>query len=187
MRTLDDYDPATDATTVFCQIGSYRIDELKIKALARFICRELGVPSHELSISLVGSDEIQQLNQEFRGLDRPTDVLSFPQLTFDPPLTTAKATQHSATKRKKDAPPDILGDVVISLPEAELNARGIGQELDREVCFLLVHGILHLCGHDHEEPDEEQRMLAEQRIIMSRLGEAEGGPLWRGSAGQQTP
>ena len=59
MRTLDGYDPANDSTTVFCQIGSYRIDEPKIKVLARFICRELGVDDHELSISLVGSDEIQ--------------------------------------------------------------------------------------------------------------------------------
>jgi probable rRNA maturation factor len=74
--------------------------------------------------------------------------------------------------------PRALGDLVISLPNAEQNAKAIGQPLDREVCFLIVHGLLHLCGHDHEAPVEERRMLDAQRRLMASLAKTRGGPLW---------
>ena len=78
-------------------------------------------------------------------------------------------------------PREPLGDLVIALDVAAENAQNIGQSLDREVCFLLVHGILHLCGHDHIKKTEEKLMLACQRRLMKILGEdSPKKALWRG-------
>lgn len=171
---MDD-DPAT--TTVACRTRAYRIDEDKIRRLAAFICARLGVLGQGLSVSLVGSTTIRRLNRDFRGIDKKTDVLSFPQKQW---TSAARFVQRPKPKRRA-AHDDLLGDVVISLPEAERNAKGIGQALDREVCFLMVHGILHLCGHDHMKPAEERRMIDVQRRLMTALAAAKGGPLWRAS------
>lgn len=170
----DDQVPKSSLTSLHCEADDdvYRVDESKILAIAQTICEALGVQDHELSISLVGSETIRTLNREFRGKDRATDVLSFPQADFPLRLSTAQPAQPVHSPQDSDRPPPVLGDVVISLPEADLNAQKIGQGLDREVAFLLVHGILHLCGHDHEEPDDESAMLSEQQTIMQRLGDS---------------
>lgn len=149
-----------------------------VAALAQFIAARLGVADRDIVISLVESRQIKKLNRDFRAKDKATDVLSFPQQVFVKPLKVLAAAKRT---KKRLGPPDPLGDVVISLPEADKNARAIGQNLDREVCFLLVHGILHLCGHDHMEPKEEKRMLTEQRKLMALLvkkGGPNGKPLW---------
>lgn len=72
-----------------------------------------------------------------------------------------------------------LGDIVISIPEAARNAAHIGQSLERELCFLVVHGFLHLCGYDHMVPKDEAIMLRAQRTLMQKLGEGTRRPLWR--------
>jgi rRNA maturation RNase YbeY len=176
--------PAAPSVVIeLAELPRYAVDEAKLAAVAGKILAALGVADHELSLSIVDSDAIQDINREFRGKDRPTDVLSFPQQEFSPPLSALGLAPRTAGKgARKRGPQPMLGDVVISLPEAEANARGIGQALDREVAFLLVHGILHLCGHDHEAPEEEQRMLAEQRALMDVLtgaGDSDAGaPAW---------
>lgn len=162
-----------------CAASAYKADARKLETISQFICRELGLARCELAVSLVGSRTIQRLNGEYRGKDKPTDVLSFPQQEWPKPLKAKKAARTSAKPAHRvSGPPLSLGDVVISLPEAEKNAKAIGQPLDREVAFLLVHGILHLCGHDHMEPSEEKRMLKEQRELMRRL-EPKTGPMWK--------
>lgn len=169
-----------DTTFVTCRTRSYRIDTPKIRTIAQFICARLGVGGEELTVALVGTAGIRRLNREFRGKDKATDVLSFPQRQWRTPAKVRRATKPRPSKAS--APPEALGDIVISLPEAERNARGIGQGLDREVCFLMVHGILHLCGHDHMQPAEERRMLAAQRQLMAAIDAGKGGPQWRGIA-----
>ncbi len=148
------------------------VDVAKVAKVAALTLARLGVGDRELNVTFVASRAIRTLNREFRGKDKATDVLSFPQEEFAQPLKV-----RPAAKRKTPAggPPQALGDVVISLPEALRNARAIGQGLDREVAFLLVHGILHLCGHDHMTPAEERRMLREQRKLMRLVGTK-----WRG-------
>lgn len=167
-------DSAT-VTTIVSNTPSYDIRSEKVQALADTARTHLGVGSHELSITFVESQEIQDLNREYRGKDQPTDVLSFPQIEFPEPLTFLAA--PPATKRRR-GPPLALGDIVISLPEAAANAAKIGQGLDREVAFLIVHGLLHLCGHDHMEAAEEARMLREQEQLMARLAVDPNGPMW---------
>jgi probable rRNA maturation factor len=86
------------------------------------------------------------------GIDAPTDVLSFPADLVDPD-----------TRRR------YLGDVIISLPRAEAQASENGQSLQDEVLLLAVHGVLHLLGHDHAEPEEKERMWAAQEAVLSHL------------------
>ena len=108
----------------------------------------------ELSIALVGDAEIHALNRDWRGKDRPTDVLAF------------------ALREGEDAGvhPDVLGDVVISLDTAARQAAARGATLADEVRVLLAHGILHLLGYDHERsPADARRMFAKQRALLRRL------------------
>ena len=167
---------ATHSPYVSCDTSDYRVDFPKVQQLARTICAQLGVSDYELSISFVDSKTIQELNSEHRGKDSPTDVLSFPQCEFDEPLLSSKKTELA--KPSPDQPPKTLGDIIISLNEASQNALKIGQDLDKEVCFLLVHGVLHLCGHDHMEKGEENIMLGEQRKIMNLISDQTEIPLW---------
>ena len=113
----------------------------------------------ELSVTLTDDAHIHALNLEYRGVDRPTDVLSFPMYSF----------------RDGDLPPEegdfTLGDVVISVERAEAQAKEYGHSTRREIAFLTVHSILHLLGWDHEtSPEDERAMFAKQDEIMEKLG-----------------
>jgi probable rRNA maturation factor len=168
-------------TSIVCESRGYAVSEAKVRTVAELVCASLGVAGQQLAVTFVDSRRIRKLNREFRGKDKATDVLSFPQQEWDEPARVRSSRARRGAAARHAAPPDVLGDVVISLPEAELNAKSIGQPLDREVCFLLVHGILHLCGHDHEEPADEKRMLAAQRALMNFLARQGERPLWTSS------
>jgi probable rRNA maturation factor len=98
-----------------------------------------------LAILLTGDDEIRQLNHQFLGIDEPTDVLSFPDESDD---------FVQALSEEK-----LLGDIAISLPTAERQADTVGHSLDAELAHLLTHGILHLCGYDHVNSEEEEAAM----------------------------
>jgi probable rRNA maturation factor len=167
-------DPETN-TFVNCETEHFSVDPKKIEDTANFICRSLGFENWELSISFVESEEIRRLNQEFRNIDKSTDVLSFPQQEWDNPVTLEHPFQHPKTKTPI---PFMLGDLVISLDDAHTNAKEIGHGIDRETGFLLVHGILHLCGHDHLVPEDEELMTAQQRKLMEKISNDSDLPLW---------
>lgn len=120
-------------------------------------------PSCELSITLVGDTEIRQLNKTYRRSDKSTDVLSFPlQETLAPGFFKEKPTPFL---------PFPLGDVIISVDTAERQARSHKHSLGDEIDILLVHGILHLIGYDHEKKeDAKQMMIMEAQILRSRKG-----------------
>lgn len=166
----------TSNTSVVSEIEQYDVDRSRIASLAQLACDHLGVATHQLTVSFVDSDTIQNLNHEYRQKNYPTDVLSFPQSEFNSPLVFQE-TPPMRRKSRSSGPPPMLGDVIISLPETEKNALDIGQGIDREACFLIVHGILHLCGHDHEHPEEAAAMIAQQQQLMA-LFERESPPLW---------
>ncbi len=108
----------------------------------------------EVSVMLVNNEAIQALNLEYRGLDRPTDVLSFSQLEGEELFDVL------------DVP--ILGDIVISMEQAQAQAVDYGHSLERELAFLLVHGLLHLAGYDHDE-EFTGTMRDKQEAIMQEL------------------
>ncbi len=109
----------------------------------------------EVSVSFVDDDEIALLNKTHRGIDRPTDVLSFP--LFDEDFEDGEAAA--------------LGDIVISLERAAAQAEAYGHSFERELAFLTVHSVLHLLGYDHEEGKaEESEMFDRQEKILARMG-----------------
>lgn len=120
---------------------------------AREALAALGLGPCELSLALVGDEEMRALNRDWRGKDRATDVLAFPQ------------------SEPGEVPPGgLLGDVVVSVPTAERQAAARGHEVEEEIRTLLVHGILHLLGHDHERsPADARRMFRLQREVVAAL------------------
>jgi probable rRNA maturation factor len=112
----------------------------------------------ELSILLVDNDTIKELNRKYLSRDYPTNVLAFPM----------------GKGEDRDLHPYLMGDVVISTETAQIEAQERGITLREEMALLLVHGILHLLGYDHEgTPDEAAKMLAKETEILVRLGSIE--------------
>ncbi len=107
----------------------------------------------ELSIVLTDDARLHELNLNYLGVDAPTDVLSFPASETDPE-TGAR----------------YIGDILISIPRAQTQAAAAGHSLEAEVQLLVVHGVLHLIGHDHAEAQEKARMWKAQAEILERLG-----------------
>ena len=121
------------------------------------------VEKAEVSITLTDDAHIHKLNLEYRGLDRPTDVLSF-------------AFADSEEPEVEDGPDsEVLGDIIISLERAWAQAEEDGHGMERELSFLAVHGMLHLLGYDHMEEEERMEMEEEQRYIMGKLGISRDG------------
>lgn len=114
----------------------------------------------EVSVSIVDNEEIRSINQQFRNIDRPTDVLSFPLLTFAP---------HEIMDRN-ELGEVLLGDIIISLEQAQIQAVEYGHSLKREIAFLTAHSMLHLLGYDHMEAQEEKEMFTRQEAILSLAG-----------------
>ena len=107
----------------------------------------------ELSIILTDDARLHELNLNYLGVDAPTDVLSFPSSETDP-----------------DTGAQYIGDILISVPRAQAQAEAAGHPLEAEVQLLVVHGVLHLLGHDHAGPEEKARMWNVQAEILDRLG-----------------
>jgi probable rRNA maturation factor len=149
------------------QIGIYAedkfrasVDEGWVRKIVRQVFKVEGVPSPcEVSLVFTDSDTVRRLNRDYRGVDERTDVLAFYMLP-----QTGCASSFAL-------PPDgitHLGEVIISYPQALAQAKDQRHPLERELALLVVHGILHLLGYDHEEPDEEHKMRKRERELLER-------------------
>jgi probable rRNA maturation factor len=107
----------------------------------------------DLTIVLTDDKQIQILNQQWMGVDGPTDVLSFPSDEIDP-----ESGSH------------YVGDIIISIPRAAEQAKDAGHSVEAETQLLIVHGVLHLMGHDHAEAEDKTRMWKAQGEILAQLG-----------------
>lgn len=134
-----------------------QIDEGQLRRLVETALHAAGLSGTvELSLTLTDDAAVQRLNREFRGVDAPTDVLSFPLL--------------SAEESPFVPPPDgilHLGDVVLSYPRAVAQAAEYGHSVQRELGYLTVHGVLHLLGYDHESEADKECMRAREEAILS--------------------
>jgi rRNA maturation RNase YbeY len=125
----------------------------RVAARGRRLLAALRLPEAELSLVLVSDAVMRRLNRQWRGADRPTDVLSFAQ-----------------AEGQGGAPEGLLGDVVISVDTARRQARERAAPLTRELDRLLIHGVLHLLGYDHERsPADAQRMQRRERSLARQL------------------
>jgi rRNA maturation RNase YbeY len=131
-------------------------NQARLEQLAGVVLSDVGAASGELGILFVGERRMQGLNRRYRGKDRTTDVLAF-------------ALQESPLPHPLPFKPAILGDVVIAVPTAARQAKQGQRSLDEELTVLLVHGILHLCGYDHERNETEARRMhrRERKILRS--------------------
>ena len=114
----------------------------------------------EVSLSFVSDEEIQEINKNFRDMDKATDVLSFPQIDYD-------VDEVVMTNEKGEI---VLGDIIISVDTAKRQAEEYGHSLKREICFLTVHSMLHLLGYDHMTEEEEAEMFGKQKDILEKSG-----------------
>jgi probable rRNA maturation factor len=114
---------------------------------------DFALASADMTIVLTDDAQLHELNREYLGVDAPTDVLSFPASESDPETGTP-----------------YLGDILISIPRAKQQAEAAGHSVEDEVQLLVVHGTLHLLGHDHAEATEKARMWKAQAEVMSALG-----------------
>ncbi|MDH5526865.1 MAG: rRNA maturation RNase YbeY [Nitrospirota bacterium] len=142
------------------------VDRNLLVARAEWLLEHLGEARAELSLTLVSDPAMRQLNRHHRGIDRATDVLSFPMYEGGPREILA------ALGRDADAGMEpALGDVVISVQTAHRQAREAGLDLDTELAVLLVHGTLHLSGWDHEAgPEQAAVMRGAEMAALGKLG-----------------
>lgn len=137
-------------------------ERLAEKVLAQ-AAERLDVPKQaEMSLTFVLNPEIRELNRDYRGIDRATDVISFA-IEDDDDLANLPAEIRAEL-------PVELGDLVISIDKVAEQALFLNHSADRELGYLLVHGFLHLNGYDHEEPADEKKMFTLQEEILDGLG-----------------
>ncbi len=140
---------------------SYKLKMLVRSAIeATLDYEQYGNPA-EVSVTFTDNAQIRELNRKFRGIDRATDVLSFPLFDYE----------GESEEPPVDELMGMLGDVVLSLEQAALQAEEYGHSFEREVAFLCVHSMLHLLGYDHETGEEDEAdMRRRQTAIMDRMG-----------------
>lgn len=127
---------------------------------------------YEVQINVLITDNggIHQYNKEYRGIDRETDVLSFPNLDFEHEADFDIAEEREADYFDPDTGELILGDIIISADRVEEQAESYGHSTKREFAFLVAHSMLHLCGYDHMVTEEAEVMEKKQEDILNGLG-----------------
>jgi probable rRNA maturation factor len=128
------------------------IDIPRIEKAIQVTLEQAGRPDGDLSLLITDDEHIQQLNRDYLDVDEPTDVLSFPADFTDPDTNSI-----------------YLGDVILSYPRAREQAEAEGHSLEHELELLVVHGVLHLFGYDHIDPEDKKRMWSIQGKILSDL------------------
>jgi probable rRNA maturation factor len=149
------------------QIGIHVEDEFRasvdrnwVKKITRQVLRDEGVPSpYEVSLVFTDSDTVQRLNRDYRDVDEPTDVLAFYMFPQKGTVSSFALPPDGVTR---------LGEVIISYPQTVAQAKEQGHPLETELALLIIHGILHLLGYDHEEPEAEHKMRRRERELLER-------------------
>lgn len=148
--------------------------------LIRTVCERTfsseGAPTDAcaLNIIITDSEGIRELNASYRGIDSPTDVLSFPGLEFDEPSDFDISDEQKADCIDPDSGELVLGDIVLNADRIFSQASEYGHSVKREMAFLLAHSCLHLCGYDHMTEDEEKVMFSKQEAVLESLGITRG-------------
>lgn len=147
---------------VLIEQGAEAVEPLDLEGLVTFVLREMNCPDNtDVSLSFVSDERIHELNREYRGIDRPTDVLSFE--CDNVPFEDEDIDQAMEYE---------LGDVIIATDVAIRQTHEYGTTFEEEVTLLVVHGLLHLCGYDHIEDDEAEIMEGLERKLIAAWNES---------------
>jgi len=146
--------------------------ETLLKRVVEEACDYVDCPYEiELNIVITGREEIQEINREYRNINAPTDVLSFPMLEYPAPGDFSEIEQ---LEEMADFNPDtgelLLGDIMLNYEQVVSQAQEFGHSVQRELAFLTAHSMFHLFGYDHIEEEERVLMEAKQKEFMDRLG-----------------
>ena len=123
----------------------------------------------EVNLTLTDNDGIHEINRMYREIDRPTDVLSFPMLSYEQAGDFSTLEEDYDDNFNPDTGEIMLGDIVISVDKVREQAESYGHSEKREFAFLIVHSMLHLFGYDHMEPEEAAVMEEKQNIILNKM------------------
>jgi probable rRNA maturation factor len=123
----------------------------------------------ELNLLLTDNEGIHRMNQEYRQIDRPTDVLSFPMVEYETPADFSVVEDGICDCFNPETGELVLGDIIISLEKVVEQAENYGHSREREYAFLIAHSMLHLFGYDHMDPDEAKVMEDRQSAILESL------------------
>ncbi|OPA78413.1 rRNA maturation RNase YbeY [Paenibacillus selenitireducens] len=140
----------------------------RLNQLLQLTAEMEGITDGEVELTFVDDEQIHELNRDYRGIDRPTDVLSFAMHEeLDEELDIIYEVES-----EDDAPPfhDTFGDIIISVTRAKEQSEDYGHSLERELGFLFVHGFLHLLGYDHQDEPSEKEMMSKQESVLAQAG-----------------
>ena len=129
----------------------------------------------EVNVLLTGNGEIHTANKEFRGIDRPTDVLSFPMVDYEFPSDFSCVDKNPESYLNPETDELLLGDIMISVDKVYEQADEYGHGRKREFAFLIAHSMLHLLGYDHIDEAERKVMEVKQEAILDALGITRNG------------
>jgi probable rRNA maturation factor len=141
------------------------INKLINKSIEIIMENEKFADEYNIDVMIVDNEKIREINSEYRDIDKPTDVLSFPIVDmYDGEI------KSSLGDIDKDEGAIILGDIIISIEKAMEQALEYGHSLEREMIFLLTHGVYHLLGYDHDNEEREKKMLEKQNTVLNKMG-----------------
>ncbi|MGM0880640.1 MAG: rRNA maturation RNase YbeY [Bacillota bacterium] len=140
----------------------------KLEQLLQLAAEAEGITEGEVSLTFTDDEEIHQLNRDYRGIDRPTDVLSF--AMQEGGVDELDIFFEVESEDESDPISGMLGDIIISVETAAAQSEEYGHSLEREIGFLFVHGFLHLIGYDHQDDAAEAEMTAKQEAILQQAG-----------------
>lgn len=148
----------------------FPLQEIADKVILRVLDTE-GCPYEtQVNILLTDNEGIKEYNLNYRGIDRETDVLSFPNIDYDSPSNFSNLEEFQADYFDPDSGELILGDIILSVDRIKEQAIEYGHSQKREYAFLIAHSMLHLCGYDHMEEAEAKRMEDKQKAVLDFLG-----------------
>ena len=147
---------------------------IKKVCIEAFSSEKAPVDDSMVTVVITDSDGIKELNSSYRGIDAPTDVLSFPGLDFETPSDFDIPDEKKADYTDPETGELVLGDIVLNADKIFSQAEEYGHSVMREMAFLVAHSCLHLCGYDHMTEDEEKIMFSKQEAILESLGITRG-------------
>lgn len=153
--------------------AQFDFDPEEVAALvAKEVLRSEGCDREvEISLTITNDEGIQELNREFREIDRPTDVLSFPNVSYQEPGDfSVMEGEQEVDLLNPDTGNIMFGDIVVNEDRVRSQAQEYGHSTKREFAFLIAHSMLHLCGYDHMEEDEAKVMEKKQSDVLNTLG-----------------
>lgn len=150
----------------------FHCEDLAAEVAKEVLMQEKGPIDVQLNLLITDNEGICEYNRQYRGIDRATDVLSFPNLDFEEPadFSIVLLPENEADYRDPESGELILGDIILSAEKVFAQAEEYGHSVKREFAFLIAHSMLHLCGYDHMTAEEAAEMEKRQDSVLNKMG-----------------